>query len=106
MRNTIIYYPGDGKVSYTTKRKETMPPKKKAQTKAPVMTLKVLRRVKLGDNREVRIMRIPTGFGENLIRIGINTLPDGDNMSGAVFPESQLPAVIDALQGAAGAASA
>ena len=67
--------------------------------KQPVMTLKVLRRVKLGDNREVRISRIPTGFGENLIRIGINTMPNGENMSGAVFPESFLGDVIDALQG-------
>jgi hypothetical protein len=74
-----------------------MPPKKKPATKP--MTMKVLRRVRLGDNREVRIMRIPTGFGENLIRIGINTLPDGDNMSGAVFPESYLGDVIEALQG-------
>jgi hypothetical protein len=68
--------------------------------KPPVMNLKVLRRVKLDDNREVRIARIPTGFGENLIRIGINTLPGGENMSGAVFPESYLDSVIDALEGA------
>ena len=100
MRNSIIYYPGDEKVSYTTsKRKESMAPvtKKKA---APVITLRerVLRRLKLGDNREIRIVRIPTGFGENLIRIGINTLPDGENLSGAVFPESRLDDVIEALQ--------
>ena len=64
------------------------------------MSTKVLRRLKLGDNREVRIVRIPTGFGENLIRVGINTLPNGENMSGAVFPESYLGDVIDALQDA------
>jgi hypothetical protein len=69
-----------------------MPPK--------TMTMKVLRRLRLGDNRELRVVRIPTGFGENLIRVGINTLPDGDNMSGAVFPESYLDDVIDALTGA------
>jgi hypothetical protein len=71
-----------------------MPPKK------PVtLSPKVLRRVRLGDNREVRIMRIPTGFGEDLIRVGINLLPHGETMSGAVFPESALNDVIDALQG-------
>lgn len=64
------------------------------------LTTKTLKRVKLDDNREVRISRIPTGFGEHLIRVGINTLPDGDNMSGAVFPESKLNDVITALQGA------
>jgi hypothetical protein len=73
-----------------------MSPAKKQTTKP--MTMKVLRRLRLGDNREVRIVRIPTGFGENLIRVGINTLPDGDNMSGAVFPESYLADVADALQ--------
>jgi hypothetical protein len=75
----------------TNNRKDMMSPPKK-------MTEKVLRRVKLADNREVRIVRIPTGFGENLIRVGINTLPDGANMSGAVFPESYLGDVIEALQ--------
>ena len=69
-----------------------------AKKKPPVMTLKVLRRVKLGDNREIRVVRIPTGFGENLIRVGVNMLPNGENLSGAVFPESHLDAVIDALQ--------
>jgi hypothetical protein len=88
-------------VTTTMERRETMPPTKKKAFKAPVMTLKVLCRIKLGDNREIRIVRIPTGFGENLIRIGINTLPDGDNLSGATFPESYLPRVIDALRDAA-----
>lgn len=71
-----------------------------APKKSTTMSTKVLRRLKLGDNREVRIVRIPTGFGENLIRVGINTLPNGENMSGAVFPESYLGDVIDALQDA------
>lgn len=76
------------------------PPAKKKQPIKP-MTTKVLRRLRLGDNREVRIVRIPTGFGENLIRIGINALPDGENMSGAVFPESYLADVAEALAEAA-----
>jgi hypothetical protein len=62
------------------------------------MSLRVLRRVRLGDNREVRIVRIPTGTEEDLIRIGINMRPGGESMSGAVFPESFLPEVVDALQ--------
>jgi hypothetical protein len=84
-------------MTITIERKETMPSTNKEQ---PVMTLNVLRRLRLGDNREIRIIRIPTGFGENLIRVGVNTLPNGENMSGAVFPESYLDDVIDALQGA------
>jgi hypothetical protein len=59
---------------------------------------KIISRVKLGDNREVRITRIPTGVSEDLIRVGINLLPDGENMSGAVFPESQADEVIAALR--------
>jgi hypothetical protein len=54
--------------------------------------------VRLSDNREVRITRISTGLREDLIRIGINLLPDGENMSGAVFPESYLDDVIAALR--------
>lgn len=61
----------------------------------------VIKRVRLGDNREVRVLKIPTGTGENLIRIGINLLPTGENMSGAVFPESYLPEVTSALLEAA-----
>jgi len=57
---------------------------------------KIVSRVKLGDNREVRITRIPTG-GEDYIRIGINLLPNGENMSGAVFPEAYVEEVMDAL---------
>jgi hypothetical protein len=57
---------------------------------------KIVKRVRLGDNREVRITRIPTG-GEDYIRIGINLLPNGENMSGAVFPEAYLERIIDAL---------
>jgi len=45
----------------------------------------------------VRITKIPTGLQENLVRIGINLLPNGENMSGAVFPESYLDDVITAL---------
>jgi len=59
---------------------------------------KIVGRVKLGDNREVRITRIPTGLEEDFIRVGINLVPSGDNMSGAVFPESALPDVIATLQ--------
>jgi hypothetical protein len=74
-----------------------MPPAKRKPQIKP-MTMKVLSRVRLGDNREVRIVRIPSGLGESRIRIGINSLPDGENLSGAVFPESYLDDVIDALQ--------
>jgi len=80
-------------------------PAPKSRNKKPSvepMTMKVLRRLRLGDNREVRIVRIPTGFGENLIRIGINTLPDGDNMSGTVIPESYLPDLVEALEAISG----
>lgn len=59
---------------------------------------KVVSKVKLSDNREVRVTRIPTGLQEDLIRVGINLLPDGENMSGAVFPASYLDEVITALK--------
>lgn len=59
---------------------------------------RIVSRVKLGDNREVRITRIPTGLQEDLIRVGINLLPNGENMSGAVFPASYLNEVVAALQ--------
>jgi hypothetical protein len=66
--------------------------------KADTLRLTTLHRIKLGDNRELRILKIPTGYGENLIRVGVNLLPRGENMSGAVFPESYLDDVITALQ--------
>jgi hypothetical protein len=69
-----------------------MPPK--------TMTTRSLSRIKLGDNRELQVLRIPTGTGEDLIRLGVNLLPSGDNLSGAVFPESVLGEVITALQAA------
>jgi hypothetical protein len=62
------------------------------------MKQKIVSRVKLGDNREVRVTRIPTGLQEDLIRVGINLLPGGENMSGAVFPASYLDDVVTALQ--------
>jgi predicted RecA/RadA family phage recombinase len=72
--------------------------------KTPVRTIrpaKIVSRVKLGDNREVRITRIPTGTSDDYIRIGINLIPTGQNMSGAVFPASYLDEVIAALRKAA-----
>ena len=69
--------------------------------KPPVRTIrppKVVSRVKLGDNREVRITRIPTGTSDDYIRVGINLIPTGQNMSGAVFPASYLDEVIAALR--------
>ena len=62
------------------------------------MKTKIIGRVKLGDNREVRITRIPTGTTEDYIRIGVNLVPGGENMSGAVFPAKYLPDVIAALR--------
>lgn len=66
--------------------------------KVDIMKATTLRRIKLGDNRELRIRRIPTGYDENLIRIGVNLLPGGETKTGAVFPESYLGDVITALQ--------
>ena len=69
--------------------------------KTPVRTIrpaKIVSRVKLGDNREVRITRIPTGTSDDYIRVGINLIPTGQNMSGAVFPASYLDEVIAALR--------
>lgn len=59
---------------------------------------KIMSRVKLGDSREVRVTRIATGGGDDYIRVGINLLPNGQNMSGAVFPASYLDEVIAALR--------
>lgn len=74
-------------------RKEAMPPTK-------TMTHRVLKRIKLDDNRELQVLRIPTGTNEDLIRLGVNLLPGGEHLSGAVFPESHLEEVIDALRAA------
>lgn len=62
------------------------------------MKSKVISRVKVADNREVRISRISTGLPEDLIRIGINLMPGGENMSGAVFPASFVDEVVAALK--------
>lgn len=62
------------------------------------LTQRIVGRVKLGDNREVRVTRIPTGLQEDLIRVGVNLLPNGENMSGAVFPASYLDEVVAALR--------
>jgi hypothetical protein len=59
---------------------------------------KIVSRVKLGDSREVRITKITTGGSDDYIRVGINLLPNGQNMSGAVFPASYLDEVIAALR--------
>ena len=79
---------------------------KKTLPSAPVSPAHQLRselvsKVELGDNREVRITRIQTGLTEELIRIGINLVPSGDNMSGAVFPASYVDDVVVALKKAA-----
>jgi len=86
----------------TAPRKTATPVRKRATPPPPpppepVPRSKVVGTVPLGDNREVRITKIPTGLQENLVRIGINLLPNGENMSGAVFPESYLDDVITAL---------
>lgn len=63
-----------------------------------VLKQRVVGRVKLADNREVRVTKIPTGTTEDYIRIGVNLLPNGENMSGAVFPASYLDDVVALLQ--------
>ena len=68
---------------------------------SPTRTIKppkIVSRVKLGDSREVRVTRITTGGSDDYIRVGINLLPNGQNMSGAVFPASYLDEVIAALR--------
>lgn len=62
------------------------------------MEPQIISRVPLADNREVRISRIPNGTSDEYIRVGINLLPGGENMSGAVFPASYLKEVIAALR--------
>jgi hypothetical protein len=83
------------------------PPVKKTTTKrelppavpdAPRLRQEIVAQVPLGDNREVRIMRLQTGLTEDLVRVGINLLPGGEHMSGAVFPESYVDAVVVALR--------
>jgi hypothetical protein len=63
-----------------------------------LMEPNIISRVPLGDNREVRISRIPNGTSDEYIRVGINLLPSGDDMSGAVFPAAYLNKVIAALR--------
>lgn len=62
------------------------------------MQSEIISTVPLGDNREVRITRIPNGTYDDYIRVGINLVPGGENMSGAVFPASYLKEVIAALR--------
>ena len=62
------------------------------------MKSKVISKVKIAENREVRISRINTGLPEDLVRIGINLLPGGENMSGAVFPASLVDDVVATLK--------
>ena len=62
------------------------------------MRQEIVSTVQLGDNREIRVVRIQTGLSEDLIRIGVNLLPGGEDMSGAVFPASKLDEVIAALR--------
>jgi hypothetical protein len=61
------------------------------------MKQRVIGRVKLDDNREVRITRISTGAG-TVIRVGTHLLPSGEPMSGAVFPASEFAAVAEAIK--------
>ena len=62
------------------------------------MRSKMISKVRLGDNREVRVSKIETGLSEPLIRVGVNLLPNGENLSGAVFPATYLEDVIAAMQ--------
>lgn len=67
-------------------------------TPQPQIRSEIIDTVRLGDNREVRITKIQTGVGADLVRIGINLIPGGENMSGAVFPASYTKEVIAALR--------
>jgi len=62
------------------------------------MKSKMISKVKLGDNREVRVSRIQTGLSEDLVRVGVNLLPNGENLSGCVFPATYLDDVIAAMK--------
>jgi hypothetical protein len=56
---------------------------------------KTLERVRLGDNRELRVTRIDNGY-QDLIRLDTH-LRDGSGYSGVVFPATALRTVIAAL---------
>jgi hypothetical protein len=56
---------------------------------------KTQERVKLGDNRELRIIRLDNGY-QDLIRLDTH-LRDGTAYSGVVFPAAALKTVIAAL---------
>lgn len=66
------------------------------------MKQKVISKVKLADNREVRVIRITTHAG-SVLRVGTHLLPSGDPMSGVTFPETALDDVINAMRQAASA---
>jgi hypothetical protein len=82
----------------TTTRKTVAPPPKPTPPARTIDPPEIVSRVTLGDSREVRITRITTGGSDDYIRVGINLLPNGQNMSGAVFPASYLDDVIAALR--------
>lgn len=82
----------------TTPRKTVAPPPKPTLPARTIDPPEIMSRVTLGDSREVRITRITTGGSDDYIRVGINLLPNGQNMSGAVFPASYLDDVIAALR--------
>jgi hypothetical protein len=91
----------------TTAVRKTAPARKAAAKPTPapppeiprtITDPEVVSRVVLGDNREVRITRVKTGTGTDLVRVGIVLLPSGENMSGAVFPETYVDEVIAALR--------
>jgi hypothetical protein len=84
--------------SPTRKRATTTKRSLPAAPEKPKLKSEIVSRVELGDNREVRVSRIPTGLSEDLIRVGINLLPNGETMSGAVFPQSYLRRVIAAME--------
>lgn len=72
-------------------------PRPQPTTLQGVLEPATLRSFKLGDNREIRIMRIPTGTSESLLRIGVN-LPTGEILGGVVFPETSKTELIRALR--------
>jgi hypothetical protein len=59
------------------------------------MKSKTLEKVRLGDNRELRIIRLDNGY-QDLIRLDTH-LRDGTGYSGVVFPAAALKTVIAAL---------
>jgi hypothetical protein len=60
------------------------------------MKSKTLERVRLGDNRELRITRLDNGY-QNLFRLDTYLRETNTPYSGVVFPAADLKAVIDAL---------